>query len=43
MADIYNFLLHLRAIRVFDERPVSREDLEKILEAARWTGSAKNN
>ncbi len=42
MSEIYKFILDLRAIRQYDEEPVSREDLEKILEAARWTGSSKN-
>lgn len=42
MHDIYQFILKLRAIRQYQETPVSRDDLEKILEAARWTGSSKN-
>lgn len=42
MSDMYDFILKLRAIRRYDAEPVSREDLEKILEAARWTGSSKN-
>lgn len=42
MADIYDFILKLRAIREYSEQPVAREDLERILEAARWTGSSKN-
>ncbi|MDJ1133028.1 nitroreductase family protein [Streptomyces iconiensis] len=32
----------LRATRAFDERPVPRPVLLRILEAARWTGSARN-
>lgn len=42
MSDTYEFILGLRAIRQYDDQPVSRSDLEKILEAARWTGSSKN-
>ena len=42
MSDTYDFILKLRAIRQYTDEPVSKEDLEKILEAARWTGSSKN-
>ncbi len=42
MSDTYDFILKLRAIRQYTDVPVSNEDLEKILEAARWTGSSKN-
>lgn len=35
-------LRRLRQSRRFLDRPVPREDLEKLLEVARWTGSAKN-
>jgi nitroreductase len=42
MSDTYDFILKLRAIRQYTGEPVSKEDLEKILEAARWTGSSKN-
>jgi nitroreductase len=42
MSDTYEFILKLRAIRQYTDEPVSKEDLEKILEAARWTGSSKN-
>ncbi|CAN5802018.1 nitroreductase family protein [soil metagenome] len=38
----YDFILGLRAIRSFEERPLADEDLTAILEAARWTGSSKN-
>ncbi|ACQ78312.1 nitroreductase [Beutenbergia cavernae DSM 12333] len=40
------FLPELRALRqsrFFTDRPVPREDLERILDIARWTGSAKNS
>lgn len=42
MSDTYDFILKLRAIRQYSDDPVSREDLEGIIEAARWTGSSKN-
>ncbi len=42
MTDLYSSLLSLRAIREFDARAVEEADLEALLEAARWTGSAKN-
>ncbi|HEX9645458.1 MAG TPA: nitroreductase family protein [Acidimicrobiia bacterium] len=42
MSDTYDRILHLRAIRSFAERPLDDADLDSILEAARWTGSAKN-
>ncbi|MGF1618477.1 MAG: nitroreductase family protein [Acidimicrobiia bacterium] len=42
MSDTYDFILKLRAIRQYTDEPVSKKDLEKILEAARWTGSSKN-
>jgi nitroreductase len=42
MSDTYNSILSLRAIRTFADRPIDTEDLDKVLQAARWTGSAKN-
>lgn len=39
----YQRILKLRATRSFEDRPLSDEDLDAILEAARWTGSSKNN
>ena len=42
MNETYRTILGLRAIRDFEDRPVSRDDLHRVLEAARWTGSAKN-
>lgn len=42
MSDTYKDILGLRAIRDYRDEPVSSDDLEAILEAARWTGSAKN-
>lgn len=40
--DTYQFMLGLRAIRRYRPEPLSGDDLEAILDAARWTGSAKN-
>ena len=40
--DTYERILKLRAIRDYEDRMLSDEDLNKILEAARWTGSSKN-
>jgi nitroreductase len=42
MADIYDFILTLRAIRDYQSKSLSNEDLGAILEAGRWTGSSKN-
>ncbi len=42
MSDFYDFLLSLRAIRDYEKRPIAPDDLEAILEVARWTGSSKN-
>lgn len=42
MGSTYDFILNLRAIRDYTDEPVSREHLDQILEAARWTGSSKN-
>lgn len=43
MTDTYEQIVHLRAIRQFAETPVDDGDLGRVLEAARWTGSSKNN
>lgn len=42
MSDTFQSILGLRAIRDYKDQPLSREDLDRILEAARWTGSSKN-
>ncbi len=44
MADTstYDRILRLRAIRSYRPEPLSEEDLTRILESARWTGSSKN-
>lgn len=42
MQDTYRSVLGLRVVRRFQDRPVPAEDVEALLEAARWTGSSKN-
>lgn len=42
MERYYRRILGLRAIRRFQDRPLEPDDLDLVLEAARWTGSAKN-
>jgi len=42
MDNHYDFIRGLRAIRDYEDRPISSADMEAILEAARWTGSSKN-
>lgn len=42
MADNYQLIVQLRAIRDYKPDPLSNEDLGAILEAGRWTGSSKN-
>ncbi len=42
MNETYDQIIGLRAIRRYRDDPLSDEDLGAILEAARWTGSAKN-
>jgi len=42
MADNYDFVKGLRAIRDYQQDSLSNEDLGAILEAGRWTGSSKN-
>jgi nitroreductase len=42
MSECYDLILKLRAIRDFRPDPISDEHMKTILEAARWTGSAKN-
>ncbi len=39
---MYSEIISLRAIRDYQDRQLSPEDLGRILEAARWTGSSKN-
>jgi nitroreductase len=42
MANTYDFIIQLRAIRDYKPEPLGNDDLGAILEAARWTGSSKN-
>ena len=42
MASHYEFIRGLRAIRDYQDQPISAADMTAILEAARWTGSSKN-
>ncbi|MDE0643442.1 MAG: nitroreductase family protein [bacterium] len=42
MGTTYQRILGLRAIRRYSERSLEAADLRQVLEAARWTGSAKN-
>ena len=42
MTDTYDRILALRALRNYEDRPIAERDLERILEAGRWTGSSKN-
>lgn len=42
MAQTYDFILGLRAIRDYEPEPIDNEHLGAILEAGRWTGSSKN-
>lgn len=39
---MYDDILSLRAIRQFTDDPVSDDDLGRLVEAMRWTGSSKN-
>lgn len=43
LPDAYRNVIGLRALRQYDERPLGDPDLHAILQAARWTGSSKNN
>ncbi len=40
--DRYAAILNLRALRSFRDEPLPDAVVEKLLEAARWTGSSKN-
>ena len=40
--DFYDRIVGLRAHRTYLERALTDEDLSRLLEAARWTGSSKN-
>lgn len=43
MTETYDAILGLRAKRVYQDRPIHADDMTRILEAARWTGSSKNS
>jgi nitroreductase len=40
--DFYDRIIRLRALRSFRNDPLTDDDLDLLLEAARWTGSSKN-
>lgn len=42
MSETYDAIVALKALRSFEDRPVSKPDMDAVLEAARWTGSSKN-
>ena len=42
MNETYDEIVGLRAIRQYRQEPLRKDDLDAILEAARWTGSSKN-
>jgi nitroreductase len=39
---LYDHILQLRALRSYEDRPVSATHVAQLIEAARWTGSSKN-
>ena len=41
--EAYGHVVGLRVVRRYLDRPLPRAELEAILEAARWTGSSKND
>lgn len=43
MSETYERILNLKAIRSYQARPLDEADVERIVEAARWTGSSKNS
>ena len=40
--DVYDAIRHNRSVRQFSSEPVSRDDIERIVNAGRLAGSAKN-
>jgi nitroreductase len=38
----YDAIVGLRAIRAFEDKPLSEADIAAVLKAAQWTGSSKN-
>ena len=43
MNETYDSIISLRALREYEARPVSEDDLNALLEAGRQTGSSKNS
>ncbi|MGI9252361.1 MAG: nitroreductase family protein, partial [Thermomicrobiales bacterium] len=41
--DAIDLIRSLRAVRRYAPRPIEPAAMERIVEAARWTGSAKNH
>ncbi len=42
MNERYDAILALRAVREFTDASIDPDDMQRVLEAARWTGSSKN-
>jgi nitroreductase len=40
--DILNFVKRVRSVRQYQDKPVEEQTILRILEAGRWSGSAKN-
>jgi nitroreductase len=40
--EVYRAVIGLRALRNYRSLPIAEDDLDAVLEAARWTGSSKN-
>lgn len=40
--EVYRAVIGLRALRAYRPEPIAEDDLDAVLEAARWTGSSKN-
>ncbi len=40
---VYETVRTKRATRKFSDQPIAKEDLTRILDAGRWSGSSKNN
>lgn len=42
MTSLLEFLASARSVRHFTDQPVPRDQIHRLLDVARWTGSAKN-
>lgn len=42
MMDVYEAVTSRQAVRAFDDRPVPKEALERVLSAAAWAPSGSN-